>query len=65
MAIICKFPGCNLSFVPNRKWQKACCEDHARKLRYLRRKDKQAKLLEASRAEVAVLEIISDSRINR
>jgi len=45
MAKICKLPGCNASFVPKREWQKCCSVEHGRKLRYLRRKEKQAKLL--------------------
>ena len=40
MAKLCKLPGCNVSFVPKRAWQKCCSVEHGRKLRYLRRKEK-------------------------
>jgi hypothetical protein len=59
MARICQLPDCSISFIPTRPWQLCCSKDHGRKLRYLRRKEKQAKLLAESRLDIAVGESIT------
>ena len=35
-----KYEECSRAFEPKRDWQKCCCEAHARRLRWLRRKDR-------------------------
>lgn len=50
----CGLPGCVVIFKPRLDWQKYCCEDHSRKARALRRKQRVKEalaLLKANRIE--------------
>lgn len=47
-SFVCALPSCGKEFVPNREWQKCCCEDHARKLRWKRRQERVRAALAAT-----------------
>lgn len=51
---ICELSTCRASFVPKRYWQKTCCKEHSRRLRYVRRRDRLmvARLMVTNREEV-------------